>query len=93
MKKRIAKATTEQKREALRFYLLGLTLPEISKLLDGVSVRTLEKWQAADQWTSQTKPDNIKKKCFELKDGGKSVSEIALLLNLSKSTVYRHLTI
>jgi len=54
----------EAKEKAARYYLMGLSLPEISKLLDGTPIRTLEKWQLSAQWTELRNPENIREKVY-----------------------------
>lgn len=86
-----AQTSPEMRKEALRYYLMGLTMPEISKLLDGVSVRTLEKWQASDKWTEQRQTEPIKKKVSEMKAGGLSVKAITEKTGISKATIHRYI--
>ena len=95
-KKRGKKATIkrthyskEAKEQAAKYYLMGLTLYEISKLLDGIPVRTLEKWQLSNKWTQLKNPANIKKQVLQLFESGKTRKEISLLVNRDQSTVYR----
>lgn len=83
--------TPAQRDSARRYYLMGLTLPEISKLLDGVPVRTLQKWQLSDKWTAHKETTPIKTKVLELHNAGKSYNDIAHLLNISRVTVWRWL--
>lgn len=83
--------TPEQKEKARKYYLMGLYLPEISKLLDGVPVRTLEKWQLTDQWTKYKETQPIKARVYELSKSGKSYNEISKILNISRVTVWRWL--
>lgn len=83
--------TPEEKRRAKKYYLIGLNLHEISKLLDGVPVRTLEKWQKNDNWTGERELKNIKLRALELKEGGKSYSEISEILEISRVTVWRYI--
>ena len=83
--------TSEQKENARRYYLMGLNLHEINKLLDGCPVRTLEKWQSAGNWTALNQTRNIKVKAKELNESGKSYSEIAEILKISRTTVYRYI--
>lgn len=85
------KYTLEQKESAKKYYLMGLNLSEISKLLDGCPVRTLEKWQLADKWTDLKAPENIKHKAKELHDSGKSYNEIAEILKVNRVTVWRYI--
>jgi len=86
------KYTTEHKEKARKYYLMGLNLQEISILLNGCPVRTLEKWQLLDKWTELKQPENIKVKALELKQSGKSYSQIAGLLKISRVTVWRYTT-
>jgi uncharacterized protein YjcR len=82
--------TTDQKEKARKYYLMGLNLNEISKLLDGIPVRTLEKWQAADKWTALKETENIKIRALQLKKSGKTYDEIACLLQINRTTVWRY---
>ena len=79
----------ETKTAAARYYLLGLTLPEISKLLDNVPIRTLEKWQLSDKWAGLKNPENIKIKVLHLFEAGKTRKQISNIVNRSECTVYR----
>lgn len=85
------KYTGEQKKDAKKYYLMGLNLTEISKLLDGCPVRTLEKWQQADNWTDLKTAENIKHRTKELHESGKSYTEIAGILDISRVTVWRYI--
>ena len=82
--------TLEQKAAAKRYYLMGLNLQEISVLLGGCPVRTLEKWQKASSWRSEKEVTSIKVAAFNLSDGGKTYAEIAEILNISRSTAIRY---
>jgi uncharacterized protein YjcR len=86
-----AQITPEMRTESFRYYLMGLTMPEISLLCGGVSVRTLEKWQAMDEWTKLRTPEPLKKKIAEMKDGGLSVKTITEKTGLSKATIHRYI--
>lgn len=86
-----AQTSPEMRTESFRYYLMGLTMPEISLLCGGVSVRTLEKWQASDEWTKSRTPEPIKKKIAEMKDGGMSVKTIIEKTGLSKATIHRYI--
>jgi DNA-directed RNA polymerase specialized sigma24 family protein len=83
--------TPGQRSEAKRYYLIGLNLQEISKLLDNIPIRTLENWQTADQWTALKGVENIKKQAFNLHEAGKSYSEISEILNISRVSVWRYI--
>lgn len=85
------KYTSEQKENARRYYLMGLNMYEISKLLDGCPVRTLEKWQQSEKWTDLKQTENIKVRTLELHESGKSYLEISDLLKISKTTVWRYI--
>lgn len=85
------KYTPEHHENARKYYLMGLNLHEISLLLDGCPVRTLEKWQAAGNWTTLKQPENIKVKALELNRAGKSYNDIADILKISRATVWRYL--
>ena len=77
------------KNNAARYYIMGLSLPEISKLLDGIPIRTLEKWQLSQKWTNLKSPTNIKQHVLELKESGKTMRDIAAIVGKSEKTVYR----
>lgn len=85
------KYTIEQKEQARKYYLMGLNLHDISKLLDNCPVRTLEKWQLSEKWTDLKQPENIKFRALELSESGKSYTEIAELLKISRVTVWRYI--
>jgi len=84
------KYTAEHREKARKYYLLGLNLSEISKLLDGVPVRTLEKWQTADKWTAIKEVESIKTRALQLQEAGKTYQEIAELLQVNRTTVWRY---
>jgi len=79
----------EVKDKAARYYFLGLLLPEISKLLDGVPIRTLEKWQKSGNWTEIKNPINLKNKVLQLFEAGKSRKQISVIIGRAECTVYR----
>lgn len=89
--KKRTRYTTEQKEQARKYYLMGLNLHEVSKLLDGCPVRTLEKWQQAEKWTELKEPENITVKALQLHKAGKSYSEISEILKISRVTVWRYI--
>ncbi|MXS70267.1 hypothetical protein GSF70_03475 [Flavobacteriaceae bacterium W22] len=74
---------------ALRYYLLGLTLAEISKLMD-IPLRTLQKWQRKGNWVDCKKIDNVKLKAKDLKQSGFSIKRISEILKISNTTVWRY---
>lgn len=82
--------TLDQKASAKKYYLIGLSLVEVGKLTDTPN-RTIEKWYKSENWKSQKEVSNIKIKANDLFLSGKSYQEIAVILNISKPTVYRYL--
>lgn len=89
MKQRLT-YTLDDKANAKRYYLIGLTLNEISKLINA-PVRTLEKWQIAENWKQLRETKTIHSKTLDLYLGGKTYKEISKLLNISTATVWRYL--
>lgn len=85
------KYTANDRIEAKRYYLIGLNLQEISKLLDNIPIRTLENWQTADKWTALKGVENIKKQALNLSEAGKTYTEIAEMLKISRVTVWRYI--
>ena len=85
------KYTVEQKEKARKYYLMGLNLHEIGILLNGCPVRTLEKWQLSDKWTDLKQPENVKIRAMELSESGKTYTEIAEILKISRVTVWRYI--
>ena len=83
----------ESKVSALKYYLMGLTLPEISILLSGVPIRTIEKWQLSGKWTSLKNATNLVVRVLQLHESGKTVKDIAAMVDRNESTVYRWLNI
>lgn len=82
--------TLEDKANAKRYYLIGLTMNEISKLIDA-PVRTIEKWQIAENWKQQRESNSIQQRTNELFISGKTYTEIGAILKISKATVWRYL--
>lgn len=82
--------TAEQREEALRLYLRGLFLPEISKLMD-IPKRTLENWQSSGKWTLLKECPEVKKRAYDLKAGGYKNEHIAEMLGVSTVTVWRYI--
>ena len=74
---------------ARRYYFMGLTLQEISKLMD-VPERTLEKWQQKFKWAKEKEPFLIKDKAKELKAKGMTIQRISNILKISTTTVWRY---
>lgn len=85
------KYSIEDKEKARKYYIMGLNLKEISKLLDGCPVRTLEKWQQSGNWTILKKSENTHFKVLEMAEAGKSYTKIAEILKISRVTVWRHI--
>jgi len=81
----------EDKTKARKYYLMGLNMTEIGILLNGVPVRTLEKWQAIDHWTELKQPATITQRTMELHKSGKSYAEIAEILKINRVTVWRYI--
>ena len=82
--------TDTTRKDAARFYVLGLTLPEISKQVD-VPLRTLERWQSTDKWFNLRNSEPIKDKVCEMYENGISKQDISDKINLSYTTVYRYI--
>ena len=85
------KYTAEQREKARKYYLMGLNMEEISKLLDGLPVRTLEKWQFSEQWTALKNCKPIKQRALDMKNAGKTMQEISKTLNISTVTAWRYI--
>lgn len=82
--------TYGQKATARKYYLMGLTVPEIAKLMD-VPPRTVEKWQYTEKWTAIKEARPIKHRAHDLHKAGKTYTQIAEILNVSYTTVWRYL--
>lgn len=82
--------TLEHKANAKRYYLIGLTLQEISKLINA-PVRTIEKWQIAENWKGLRETSQIQTKALDLYLSGKTYKQIASILNKSTATIWRYL--
>ena len=85
------KYTFGDRETAKKYYLMGLNLQEVSKLMDGIPVRTLEKWQQSEKWTAIKEVEPIKERVLSLQRAGRSYSEIAELLKINRVTVWRWL--
>ncbi len=83
--------TAEHTTKARKYYLMGLNLQEISKLMDNIPVRTLEKWQIREHWTDFKEAEPLKDRALSLQRAGRSYSEIADLLKINRTTVWRWL--
>ncbi|SMP09002.1 helix-turn-helix domain-containing protein [Chryseobacterium profundimaris] len=75
--------------QAKKYYLLGLNLSEVSKLMD-IPEKTIEKWQQKEGWVKLKRIDRVKETVINLKKEGLSNSKISDLLNISTSTVWRY---
>lgn len=84
--------TPEQRENARKYYLRGLYIPEISKLMD-IPTRTLEKWQQSGKWTLIKDCPEIKKRVYELRNSGHTVKQVSEMLNLSPTTIWRYCNI
>lgn len=84
--------TAEDRANAVRYYTIGLNMQEISTLLGGCPIRTLEKWQRAEQWTKLRALSNIEIKAYELHKAGRSYKEIGQMLKISTVTVWRYIS-
>lgn len=78
------------KAKAKKYYLMGLSLNEVSKLVSA-PVRTIEKWQIAEKWKSLRENKTIHFTALELFNSGKTYKEIATLLQVSTATIWRYL--
>lgn len=83
------KYTSAHKEKALKYYLLGLNLFEISKLTD-IPERTLQKWQTKEGWVKFKETDNLKEKAVNLKKAGIANKQISEILKISTTTVWRY---
>lgn len=82
--------TAEQRENARKMYLRGLYLAEIGVLLS-IPVRTLEKWQTGEKWTLLKDCTEIKIRAFELKRSGRTAKQVAEILKINPSTVWRYI--
>lgn len=81
----------ETKLKALRYFIMGLNLEEISKLTD-VKERTLELWQIKDKWTSYKRNVmDVKKRVYEMYRSGKSQKKISEIFECSDRTIRRYI--
>lgn len=82
--------TLDDKAKAKKYYLIGLSILEIGKMIDA-PFRTIEKWYIAENWKSQREVTPIKTKANDLFISGMNYEQIAKSLNKSKSTISRYL--
>lgn len=78
-----------EKDKSRKYYLLGLNLQEVSKLMD-IPKKTLEKWQQKYSWKDLKVNNLTKTKAVELKEKGFSSKEISSILKISLTTVWRY---
>lgn len=81
--------TPDQRESARKYYLRGLYIPEISKIMD-IPVRTLEKWQQSGKWTLIKDCPEIKNRVYELRKSGHTVKQVSEMLNISSTTIWRY---
>lgn len=82
--------TLENKAKAKKYYILGLPLSDIAKIVDA-PVRTVEKWYISENWRELRENKTIHTKALELYLNGHTYKEIANLFNISTATVWRYL--
>ena len=80
----------DEKANAKRLYLIGLTLLEVSKVVEA-PVRTVEKWQISENWKSERQTTAVHQKALDLFNNGKTQPEIAKTLNKSVPTIARYI--
>jgi DNA-binding NarL/FixJ family response regulator len=76
--------------KALRYFTMGLTAPEIGKLLDK-SPRTIERYIQDNDWKRPIDDRTLQERANALVSSGKSYSEVAKELGICKTTVYNYL--
>ena len=84
----MSKKTQTVRARAYRYFIKGLTVAEIGKLLD-LSPRTVEGYSQADRWRENDQP--IRARIVRLHEAGFKASEVAERVGLSKRTVERYL--
>lgn len=85
--KKSSKVRSNVRKQALKYYLMGLNSKEIAKLT-GKSYRTIQGYAMTDNWKSKTQNNNLHQKIADLHRSGKNAGEIANLLGVGRSTVY-----
>lgn len=83
------KYSASERDNSRKYYLLGLNLQEVSKLID-IPKKTLEKWQQKYNWKDLKENNFAKTKALELKAKGLSTKEIGSILKISSTTVWRY---
>lgn len=76
------------KDQARKYYVIGLNLFEISKLLN-IPYKTLEKWQQKFEWKKMRSDNLLYFLINELSDKGLHSSEICSVLKISPTTFWR----
>lgn len=84
----IVKHSLEKRAMARKYYLMGLTMAEVGKLID-CSPRTIEKWKITEQWAKLKDVPNLESRVIELYEGGYTYAEIIDLMKISKPTIWR----
>lgn len=82
------KYTQSDKDESRKYYVMGLNLFEISKLLC-IPYKTLEKWQQKFEWKKLRSNNLLYFLINELSDKGLQSSEICSILKISTTTFWR----
>jgi DNA-binding CsgD family transcriptional regulator len=82
--------SVSDKATALRYYLIGLNLYEISKILD-ISEKTLEKWKQNENWSKYKVSMPIYETVYKLSNSGYSYTEIGTMINVHPKTVYNYM--
>ena len=81
--------TQDVKSQAERYYHMGLNAKEIAKLLDVESHRTVHNWASDGKWLEKHNVKTKQQKAIELRNAKKTAKEIASMLGVDISTVYK----
>lgn len=76
--------------KAYNYYLKGLTAKETAKLLD-ISARTVQRYIKAYRFEERAVPATIRQRVGQLHERGFSHTEIAGIIQKSRTTVYNYL--
>ncbi|MBR9775362.1 MAG: hypothetical protein GYB55_10245 [Cytophagales bacterium] len=82
----------EQRKQAYKYYCMGLNSKEIGKLVD-VSFRTVQNWMQSENWKGETigpKVPPLMVKALELRNNGLSLNEIAKALSICRTTAFKY---